>query len=167
MLLWRFIWAESNHKLYAEIKADLEKVYGDSALKKSGICKWIRWFRERCDTVKDDPKSGHPSTSVTDKVIADVQQHVKQDRRVTVREIAETFSISYGSAHEVLTDKLRMSGVCARWVPRLLTTEQMGVQVEICSEFLERVRADESEFTDGIVTCNETHAMGTLLRAWI
>ena len=76
-------------KSLSEIKADLEKVYGESALKKSGICKWIGRFREGRDTVKDDPKSGHPSTSVTDKIIVDVQQHVKQDRRVTVREIAD------------------------------------------------------------------------------
>ena len=94
-------------KSVSEIKTDLEKVYRDSALKKSGICKWIRRFREGRDTVNDDPKSGRPSTSVTDKIIADVQQHVKQDRRVTVREIAETFSISYGNAQEILTDKLR------------------------------------------------------------
>ena len=58
------------------------------------------------DTIKDDPKSGCPSTSVTDKIIADVQQHVKQDRQVTVKEIAETFSISYGSAQEILTENL-------------------------------------------------------------
>ena len=101
-------------------------------------CKWIRRLREGRDTVKDDPKS---STSVTDKIIADVQQHVKQDRRVTVREIAETFSISYGSAQKILTDKLGMLRVCARWVPQLLTPEQIGVRVELCSEFVERVRA--------------------------
>ena len=86
----------------------------------------------------------------------DLQQHVKQDRRVTGREIAEKFSISYRSAQEILTDKLGMSRVCARLVPRLLTPEQMGVQVEICSEFLERVRAEGSNFTDRIVTRDET-----------
>ena len=67
-------------KSLSEIKADLEKVHGDSALKKSSICKWIGRFGEGRDTIKDDSKSGHPSTSVTDKIIADVQQHVKQDR---------------------------------------------------------------------------------------
>ena len=96
-------------KSLSEIKADLEKVYGDSALKNSCICKWIGQFREGRNTVKDDPKSGRPSTSVTDKIIADVQLHGKQDRRVTVREIAETFSISYGSAQEILTDNLECS----------------------------------------------------------
>ena len=101
-------------KSLMEIKVDLEKVYGDYALKKSGICKWIRRFREGHDTINDNPKSGRPSTSVTDKIIADVQQHVKQDCQVTVREIAETFSISYGSAQEILTDKFGMSRVCTR-----------------------------------------------------
>ena len=36
----------------------------------------------------------------------------------------------------------------------LLTLEQIGV--EICSEFLERIRAECSNFTDRSVTCNET-----------
>ena len=64
-------------KSLSEIKADLEKSYGDSALKKSGICKWIKRLREGCNTVKDDPKSARPSTSVTHKIIANVQQHEK------------------------------------------------------------------------------------------
>ena len=158
------------------------KVYGGSALEKFGICKWIGRFTEGRDTVKDDHKSGRPSTSVTDKIITDVQQHVKKDdhksgrpstsvtdkiitdvqqhvkqnHRVTVREISKTFSISYGSAQEILTDKFGMSLVCARWVPRVLTPEHLGVRDEICSEFLERVRAEGSNFTDHIVTCEET-----------
>ena len=58
---------------FFKIKADLEKVYAGSALKKFGICKWIGRFTEGRDTVKDDLKSSRPSTSVTDKIIADVQ----------------------------------------------------------------------------------------------
>ena len=46
--------------------------------------------------------------------------------------------------------------VYARWVPQLLTPKQMGVWVEICSELLERFRAEGSNFTDRIVPCNET-----------
>ena len=49
-----------------------------------------------------------------------------------------------------------MSGFCSRWVPQPLTPKQMGVRVEICSAFLERIRAEGSNFTDRIVTCDET-----------
>ena len=35
------------------------------------------------------------------QIIVDIQQHVKQDRQLTVSEIAETFSISYGSAQKI------------------------------------------------------------------
>lgn len=143
-------------KSLSDIKADLEHVYGDNALKKSTICKWIGRFRDGRDAFEDDPKSGRPSTSVTAKTVADVQSLVFKDRRVTVREVADTFDISYGSAQQILTDQLGMSRVCARWVPRLLTPEQMGVRVQTCKEFLERIKVEGSNFTDRIVTCDET-----------
>lgn len=53
--------------------------------------------------------------------VARVNEIIQSNRRVTVDEIAETIGISFGSAHEIITERLEYRKVCARWVPRLLT----------------------------------------------
>jgi hypothetical protein len=55
---------------------------------------------------------------------------------------------SFQSAIEVLAiiDALGYSKVCARWVPRSLTTEQRCQRKAICSELLERFEAEGEAF---------------------
>ena len=78
----------------------------------------------------------------------------KENLRVTVRMTAETFDLSYGSAQEIMTSKMEMIRVCARWVPRLLLN--MGLRVTNCLEILKRFELKELIFTDRIITCDET-----------
>ena len=46
---------------------------------------------------------------------------VRQNRRLTVREVAEEEDVCQNSCHLILTDKLKMRRVAAKFVPRLLT----------------------------------------------
>lgn len=143
-------------KTLKDIQTDLEAVYKDNALSKPTISRWMARFVDDRQSVKDDDRKGRPRTSLTSEVIVKVENYVKEDRRVTVREIAETFDISYGSAQAILTKELGMRRVCARWVPRLLLPEQMGVRVEICEEWKARYAAEGDKFLNEIVTCDET-----------
>ena len=59
-----------------------------------------------------------------------------RDRRLKVLQIAGEVGIWYVSALNILRDHLGLSKVCARWVPRLLTTIQKSFWVETCSELL-------------------------------
>jgi len=54
---------------------------------------------------------GRPSTSRNDELLDQVRTLVMQDRRVTVRELAEEVRISTGSVHSILTDDLSMRRV--------------------------------------------------------
>ena len=49
---------------------------------------------------------------------------IRQNRRLTVREVAEEAGICKSSCHLILTDKLKMRRVAAKFVPRLLTDVQ-------------------------------------------
>ncbi|VVC41658.1 Transposase, type 1,Winged helix-turn-helix DNA-binding domain, partial [Cinara cedri] len=56
-------------------------------------------------SIKDDPRSGRPSTSRNDDVVANIYEKVRNDRRLTVRELANEAGVSIGSCHEILTDE--------------------------------------------------------------
>jgi hypothetical protein len=82
---------------------------------------------------------------------------IHADRRITSRQLAVQLSVSNGSAMAIV-DALGYSKVCARWVPRSLTTEHRRQRKTICSEFLERFDAEREAFLSRIVTGDETWA---------
>ena len=53
---------------------------------------------------------------------------VMQDRRISCRQVAETLGISIERADKILTKEPGFSKVSARWVPRLLTSEQKSTR---------------------------------------
>ena len=58
----------------------IQKAYGDAALSRTLIFEWHKRFREGRESVKDDERSGRPSTSRTDDNIAAIDKMVKEDR---------------------------------------------------------------------------------------
>jgi transposase len=88
------------------------------------IKEWYNRFKDGRTSVESDAGSGRPSTSRNDELIDQVRALVMQDRRVTIRELAEEVGISTGSAHSILTDDLAMWRVSTNFVPKLLTMEQ-------------------------------------------
>ena len=64
-------------------------------------------FADGRGSVEDDARKGRPVTVKTSKLIADVERLVTEDRRITVRDIEESFDIGYGTAQEILTKDLQ------------------------------------------------------------
>jgi predicted transcriptional regulator len=60
---------------------------------------------------------------VKPEAIAAIEAVVKENRRVTVNEIASHLDMSHGSAHHIVHDVLQFPKVSARWVPRQVTAE--------------------------------------------
>jgi len=59
-------------------------------------------------------------------MIAKVRTIFRNNRRLTVREIADDCGISVGSCDAILTEDLHMKRVCAKFVPRLLTVTNVS-----------------------------------------
>jgi len=52
-----------------------------------------------------------------------VRAVIRGNRPLTVREVADEVAISIGSCHQIFTEKLQMSRVSTKFVPRLLTDD--------------------------------------------
>ena len=76
--------------------------------------------------MKDIPKS-----ATTPEITEQVHDMVLDDRRMKVREIAETIGISKERVGYILHEELDMKKLCARWVPRLLTADQKRTRLKI------------------------------------
>ena len=86
----------------------LVQVYGDNAMKKAAVYKWVKHFYEGRGSVTDEERSGRPATSRIEKNIAKVRQILRENRRLTVRSIAEQVNIDRETVRKILTEKLDM-----------------------------------------------------------
>jgi hypothetical protein len=92
---------------------------------------------------------------VTPIAVANVKAFVNKNRRVTLEDIANKFSIGKASAHKILHEHLGMSKVSARWVPRQLSTDQKAIRVTNAKEHLSRFNREGDKFLNRFITGDE------------
>ncbi|KAL4091078.1 hypothetical protein QTP88_025819 [Uroleucon formosanum] len=136
----------------------LKTVYGDEALKKTAVYDWFKRFKNGQESLKDEERSGRPSTLKNDETIEKVKNLVRSDRRLRIQDMANALGISYGSVQNILKDDLGMGRVCAKFVPRILTEDQMENRKLIAAELFKR-SVNEKDFLSKIVTGDETWVM--------
>ncbi|XP_067122537.1 histone-lysine N-methyltransferase SETMAR-like [Centruroides vittatus] len=139
----------------SQIKADMDEVLGESAPSYTTVKKWTALFKSGRESVEDDPRSGRPSTAVTEENIDKVHDFVLADRRLKTREIAETTGISVDRVHHILTENLGMTKVSARLLPHLLTAEQNCVRTLMSKECLDFYQKNPQDFLHWFVTTDE------------
>ena len=137
----------------------LQQAYGEDAMGRTQVFECFRRFKEGRTSAESDPLSGRPSTSRNEEVIAKVRKSVRNNRRLTVREIADDCGISVGSCDAILTDDLHMKRVCAKFVPRLLTDDQREQRQTIARDLSER-SCEDVQFVKNIVTGDESLVYG-------
>ena len=84
----------------------------------------MKRFSEGKENVTDEERSGRPATSRTEENIVKVRQILHENRRLTVRSIAEQVNIDRETVRKILTEDLDIRKVCAKMVPKELTEEQ-------------------------------------------
>ena len=119
----------------------------------------LRWYaefkRSRTDT-DDAERSGRPKEVVTPETIKKVHQIVFENRKLELREIADTLKISYGSVYTILHEHLSMRKLLPKWVPRLLTVDQKRQPVVDSERCLEFFRRNKLNFLRRYMTMGET-----------
>ena len=83
---------------------------------------------------------------------------MRANRRLTVRELAEKCGISVGSCHHILME-LKMHRIVAKFVPRLMTSDQQAHCVQVCQDLLDHSENDK-EFLSKIITGDESWVYG-------
>ncbi|KAL7723352.1 hypothetical protein ACLKA6_012007 [Drosophila palustris] len=123
---------------------------------KSTICDWYSNFKRGRTSTEDSKRSGRPKEVIIPEIIRQVRQIVLTDRRVKVREIAETVGISTGSAVSILHDHLHMKKLNVKWVPHFLDIEQREKRVADSKSCLDMFNRNPSEFLRRYITMDET-----------
>ena len=104
--------------------------------------------------MKDDARSGHPSTARTDKNVESVRRLLTEDRRTTLQMIADRLNIGKETVRQIVTEELGKRKICARFVPQALTREQKQECVAYCQDLL--LMGQDEYFWENIITGDET-----------
>jgi len=124
-----------------EIHRRMNVQYGDARLSLQKMYEWTRKFTNGISSV-----TGQAHRVVTPEATAAVEAIVKENRRVTVNEIAAHLDMSHGSAHHIVHDILQFHKMSARWMPCQLTAELKERRVDACQEILKRFEAEGDGF---------------------
>lgn len=149
----RFLFLEG--KSCDEIKKRLDKVYMDSSPSMTTVRFWFDEFKRGRQSVLDEDRPGRPKDVKTQENIKKVGDMVLADRRLKVREIAETMRMSTGTVIEFLHNELSMKKLSARWVPRLLTDENRRIRLNTSQLCLDKFKQDPS-LLHRLITVDET-----------
>ena len=93
-------------------------------MSKTRVNEWYKRFQDDREDVEDDERPGRPNTSITDENVEKVKETVMNDRRITIREVADDVGISIGLWHEIFSNVLGMKRVAAKFVPKCSNFEQ-------------------------------------------
>ncbi|XP_008294029.1 histone-lysine N-methyltransferase SETMAR-like isoform X2 [Stegastes partitus] len=132
----------------------LQKAYGKEAMSRSRCFVWHSRFKMGRTSLDDDDRPGRPSTSTTPENVQEIEEIVRQDRRLTIKEIAHMVNMSFGTVQAILTSNLNLHRVAAKFVPRLLTPEQKQQRVKVCDDLRQQAQ-DDPTFMSRIITGEE------------
>ena len=131
----------------------LTQAFGDLA--PSGTTVFTEFKRGRT-SLKDEERSGRPTSVVTEETISAVEALIKEDPCRTYKDIEGALGMSSPSVSTILHQHLRVRIISSRWVPHHLSDGLKCTRVEWCTEMLKRFNNGDSLRVSDIVTGEET-----------
>lgn len=126
---------------------DIQQTLWNDALSYSMVAYWVVEFKRGRLDCKDVPlpRCEWPSTSVMEEYVKKVKKLVFEDRRITIKHLAEILKIYFGSTQSMSTD---FNGI-----QKSVSTKK--IRLELCMRNLEMFQRYPNQFCSRIVTMDE------------
>ena len=132
-----------------------DRKLGEHAPSYATVKSWVVQFKRGYFSSSNAPRPGRPKTLNTPEIIDQIHELILEDRRISVKSIAEQLGISrerVGSIHE----DLDMRKLSVKWVPKCLNADQKRQRCQSSEQLLEFFRPDPNDFLSRLVTMVET-----------
>jgi len=94
----------------------------------------------------DAPRPERPKTVTTPEIIVHIHELIFEDRRISVKSIAEQLGISREWVGSIIHEYLEMRKLSAKWVPKCLNADHKRQRCQSSEQFLEFFRRDPNDF---------------------
>ncbi|GBM55107.1 hypothetical protein AVEN_213626-1 [Araneus ventricosus] len=109
----------------------MKEVYGEQCLARCIKFRWCQRYEAGRVNIKVMPRPGQAHVLTNSATISVVDELIRQNRRITTREVAVELSISKGTVHHIIHKKLGYGKGCAQWVPKHLSENQKTARWEL------------------------------------
>ncbi|GBM08534.1 hypothetical protein AVEN_69758-1 [Araneus ventricosus] len=110
----------------------MKEVYGEQCLAQCTIFPWCQRYEARHVNIKNLSRPVQAHVVTNSATISAVDELIRQNRRITTREIAVELTISKGTVHHIIHKKLGYGNVCVQWVPKHLSKNQNTTRMVVC-----------------------------------
>ena len=131
-------------------------IYKDKAPSYGIVKHWHRHFRCGRTSVESELIPGRLHSFADEGTIEKMEPLVMEDRMISVRQLAEEVKISVGSVEKILHDHLQLRKVCARWIPRILSSFQKADRQQKCEYLLYLYYNNDELFVCHLITQDKT-----------
>ena len=139
----------------SKILGEIEAAFPDETMSPQNVNLIIKTVKAGLETA-DQRGLNTPKRARTADAIAAVEAVLLDDRRSTRDQIEAETGLSHANIQRILTDDLKMVKKSARWIPRLLSPDQMQRRLAASEDFLRRYRRGGAGFLASIVTMDES-----------
>jgi len=148
-----FLQDKAPKKIHAILKETLGEEHAPShATLKNGVAQFNCGDFSTCDA----PRPGRPKTVTTPEIIDQIHQLILEDRRISVKSIAEQLGISRERIGSIIHEDLDMRNFFAKWVPKCLNVDHKRQRCQSSEQLLKFFRRDPNDFLSRLVTTDET-----------
>ncbi|PNF32270.1 hypothetical protein B7P43_G17591, partial [Cryptotermes secundus] len=119
------------------------------------VFEWCKCFREGREHVENEPHDRQPRTSVAKPNVDRADTLIRENRRITMKELGAMLSISVGSVEDIVKFHLQCRKVNARLVPHTLTDVNKMVCMQVASRLLQQFEDEGDAFLKSVVTTDE------------
>lgn len=142
-----------------EAKPLIEKACNEGVLSRAMIYRLVKAGKEGKPFNTHEgtrPKETAAAKARNPELIDAVRGFVEEDRRVSVVDVAHNFDVSTGTAFNILHSDLGLTKKSARWVPKLLSEDNMRCRVDTARKILKLDSRLGLAFRRSVVTMDET-----------
>jgi hypothetical protein len=82
--------------------SDFLGVYGDVCMGVSSVRRWVKHFKDGNTDIADQPRCSQPTTAATGRNKQNVDELIRQDRRITVRKTVAQIGVGHHAVQEMM-----------------------------------------------------------------
>ena len=119
------------------IHAILKETFGEHALSYATVKNWVAQFKLGDFSTCDAPRPGRPKTVTTSEIIDQIHELILEDRRFSVKSIAQQLDISRERVGSTIHEDSDMRKFSAKWVPICLNADQKRQRCQTSKQLLD------------------------------
>lgn len=139
-----------------DVISDLQIAYGPDCPDRTTISRWFHFFRRGGSSVEDAPREGRPLNPVNSRTLDQITKILKENGKISLSILAGIIGEQKGYVANLIYTRLQHRRVQARWVPKILTTEQKSYRVYTSKQILADYKDSWNYLFENFLTVDET-----------